>query len=237
MTFVFLTVGVVLCIAFLTKRTAKVTLNVAFLKAVTSVCFILTGLFAFVGNDACPKIVGALVATAGVWGLLGDIALDLKYVFKKYEESYLTAGFSSFLVGHIFYCFAMYFIYGFIPLAFVGAAIVGVLSFLFVFICEPIIKVKFSKYKPITAAYNGVLGFTAGLAISYAVKTSFALSAVLMAIGFILFALSDAVLAGLYFSVDEKKRVKRSDIILNHALYYSAQFIIAVSLFFVEGIK
>lgn len=235
MTFVFLGIGVLICIAFLTKRTAKVTLNVAFLKAVTSMCFILTGQFAFVSNENCPRIVGALVAVAATWGLLGDIALDLKYVFKKYEESYLTAGFSSFLVGHIFYCLAMYFIYGFSAKAFIIAGIVCVVITIFILFSERLLKLKFGKFKPITIIYMIVLNFTVGLSVGYVNSTNYAVSAVIMAIGFILFIMSDAVLSGIYFSIDEKKRSKRSDIVLNHALYYAAQFTIGVSLFFIKG--
>lgn len=154
MSFVFLGIGVVLCVAFLTKRTAKVTLNVAFLKAVTSMCFILTGQFAYVSNENCPRIVGALVAVAAVWGLLGDIALDLKYVFKKYEESYLNAGFSSFLVGHVFYCLAMYFIYGFSAKAFIIAAVICVLLTVFILFSERLLKLEYGKFKPITIIYD-----------------------------------------------------------------------------------
>ncbi len=235
MTFVFLCIGILLCIVFLTKRTAKVSLNVAFLKAVTSVCFILTGLFAFVANDNCPKMVGALVAVAGVWGLLGDIALDLKYVFKKYEESYLKAGFSSFLVGHIFYCFAMYFVYGFSAQALIIAAIICVLITIFILFSERLLKLKFGKFKLITIIYMIVLNFTVGLSVGYVNSTSYSVSSVIMAVGFILFIMSDAVLSGIYFSLDEKKKSKRSDIVLNHALYYAAQFTIGVSLYFIKG--
>lgn len=235
MTFVFLGIGIVLCIIFLSKRTTKVSLSVAFLKAVTSMCFILTGLFAFVANENCPKIVGALVAVAAVWGLLGDIALDLKYVFKKYEEQYLNAGFSCFLVGHIFYCFAMYFVYGFSLKAVVIGLIITALIMIFIAFSEPLLKVKYGKFKPITMLYMTVLSFTTGLSVGYVNSTDYDLFAVIIAIGFILFILSDAVLSGLYFSLDEKKRSKRSDIILNHALYYAAQFTIGVSLYFIKG--
>ena len=235
MNFVFLGIGLVLCVIFLSKRTAKVSLSVAFLKAVTSMCFILTGLFSFVANDNCPKIVGALVAVAAAWGLLGDIALDLKYVFKKYEEQYLNAGFSCFLVGHIFYCFAMYSVYGFMPKAYIIGVVIAALIMVFISFSEPLLKVKYGKFKPITMIYMAVLSFTTGLSVGYVNATDYDLFAVIIAVGFILFILSDAVLSGIYFSLDEKKRKKRSDIVLNHALYYAAQFTIGISLYFIKG--
>ncbi len=234
MAYVFLVVGIAITIVFLSKRTARVTLNVAFLKSVASMCFILTGLFGFVGNENCPRIVGALVAAGAAWGMLGDIALDLKYVFKKYEESYLTAGFSSFLVGHIFYSAAMINIFGFEKLPAIVALAVAIGSCVFVLISEPLLKVKYGKFKRITALYMTVLGATVGLSIGYAISTGFDVSAILLAIGFFLFIASDAVLAGLYFSLDSKKRTHRPDIILNHFLYYAAQFTIAISLNFIK---
>lgn len=232
--YIFLCLGIIITIVFLTKRTAKVTLNVAFLKSVASMCFILTGLFSFVGNESCPRIVGALVAVGAAWGMLGDIALDLKYIFKKYEESYLTAGFGSFLVGHIFYSAAMVNIYGVDKMPVIFACVVALVSLLFVMISEPLLKVKYGKFKKITALYMTVLGATVGLSIGYAISTGFDVSAILLAVGFLLFLASDAVLAGLYFSLDSKKRVHRPDIVLNHSLYYAAQFTIAISLSFIK---
>lgn len=187
-----------------------------------------------VENDACPKIIGALVATAGVWGLLGDIALDLKYVFKKYEKEYLKAGFSSFGVGHIFYIIALVILFGFNKFAFIGAAAIMAFCVAFVFISEKLLKLQYGKFKSISVCYIIVLGFVFGLSVMYAIL-SFSAASLMLAIGFALFLLSDVVLSGLYFGATEKERTSRPAIILNHLLYYSAQFIIALSLLFIEG--
>ncbi len=232
MTYVFLGLGIVLLIAFVSKRTARVTLQVAFLKAVVSVCFILTGLFAMVDNPDCPKIVGALVAAGGVWGLLGDIALDLKYVFTKYEKEYLNAGFSCFGVGHIFYIGALYINFGFNFKAFVGAFVAGLVCVAVVFISQPLMKLNYRGYKKITVVYMFILGYVYGLSSGYAIF-DYSLPALIITIGFILFLASDLFLSGLYFGTTEKKRTSRPAIILNHLLYYSAQFVIAISLLFI----
>ena len=232
MTYVFLCLGIVLLIAFVSKRTARVTLQVAFLKAVVSVCFILTGLFAMVDNPDCPKIVGALVAAGGVWGLLGDIALDLKYVFAKYEKEYLNAGFSCFGVGHIFYIGALYINFGFNLKAFVGAFVAGLVCVAVVFISQPLMKLNYRGYKKITVVYMFILGYVYGLSSGYAIFDH-SLPALIITIGFILFLASDLFLSGLYFGTTEKKRTSRPAIILNHLLYYSAQFVIAISLLFI----
>ena len=232
MTYAFLGLGIVLLVAFVSKRTARVTLQVAFLKAVVSVCFILTALFAMAENPDCPKIVGALVAAGGVWGLLGDIALDLKYVFTKYEKEYLKAGFSSFGVGHIFYISALYINFGFNLKAFIGAIAAGLVCVAIVFVAKPLMKLDYRGYKKITAIYMFILGYVYGLSSGYAIF-DYSLPALIFSVGFILFLASDIFLSGLYFGTTEKKQTSRPAIILNHLLYYAAQFVIAVSLLFV----
>lgn len=233
MTYVFLVLGAILVLIFVSKRTAKVTLKLAFLKAVASVCFILTSLFAMVENPDCPKIVGALVATGGVWGLLGDIALDLKYVFKSHEKEYLNAGFSSFGVGHIFYIAALYINFGFNLKAFIGAIAAGLVCVAIVFLAKPIMKLNYRGFRNITIVYMFVLGYVYGLASGYAIF-DYSLPALIFTIGFILFLASDIFLSGLYFGQTEKKRTSRPAIVINHLLYYAAQFTVAVALLFIK---
>ncbi len=232
MTYISLIIGVLFFLVFISKRTAKVTLQVAFVKAIASVCFISTTLFAMVENESCPKIVGALVAIGGVWGLLGDIALDLKYVFKKYEKEYLCAGFSSFGIGHIFYISALYINFGFNLKAFIGAICAGLVCVAIVFIAQPLMKLNYRGFKKITTAYMFILGYVYGLSSGYAIF-DFSIPALLFTIGFILFLASDIFLSGLYFGTTEKKQTSRPAIVLNHILYYSAQFVIAVTLLYI----
>lgn len=234
MTYLFLILGAIFVGIFVSKRTAKVTLHIAFLKAVASVCFIITGLFAMVENSECSKLTGALVAVGGVWGLLGDIALDLKYVFKKYEKEYLTAGFSCFGIGHIFYICAMFFAFGFNKLATIGGVLVSLVSIASVFLLEPVLKLNYNGFKKVTATYMAVLGFVVGLAVGYAIY-DFSIAALLMGIGFLLFILSDVFLSGLYFGSTEKERTSRTSIVLNHLSYYVAQFFVAASLLFIKA--
>ncbi len=234
MTYCFLCLGIISVIVFLTKRTSKVTLNVAFMKAIASTLFITTGVMAMSENSGCPKFTGALVAVAGVWGAFGDIALDLKYVFKKYEKEYLKAGFTSFGVGHIFYSAAIIFTFGFISKAFITAVVCAVICFLSVYITTPVLKLQYGRFKLVSAFYMMVLGFVLGLSLGYAVF-AYSFATLMIAIGFVLFFLSDVVLSGIYFGNTEKKRTSRPSIIINHVLYYGAQFTIAMSLLFIKG--
>lgn len=233
MTYLFLILGALLVLVFVSKRTARVTLKLAFLKAVASVCFILTSLFAMVENPDCPKIVGALVAAGGVWGLLGDIALDLKYVFTSHEKEYLNAGFSSFGIGHLFYIAALYIYFGFNLKVFIGAIVAGLVCVVIVFLAKPIMKLDYRGFRNITIVYMFVLGYVYGVASGFAIF-EYSLPALIFTIGFILFLASDIFLSGLYFGQTEKKRTSRPAIIINHLLYYGAQFTIASALLFLE---
>ncbi len=232
MIYIFLVIGLIFTTIFISKRTSKVTLYVAFIKAVSSVCFILTGLFAMVENPDCPKLIGALVAAGGVWGVLGDIALDLKYVFKKYEEQYLNAGFSSFGVGHFFYMAALICAFGVNKMAIIFGVIGIVLNIIFVYIGKPLLKVNIGKFKPVTISYMSVLGFVHGMSVGYAVF-DFSVAKLILAIGFTMFFISDLLLSGLYFGSTNKQKTSRIVIVFNHIFYYSAQFIIAISLLFI----
>ena len=62
--------------------------------------------------------------------------------------------------------------------------------------------------------------------------TKFKLSAwIVMSVGALLFLLSDLVLSGMYFG--ENKNTK-GNIILNHTLYYAAQFCMAATILFIK---
>ena len=79
MGYLFFVIGIVAIIIFLIKRTAKFTTDVVAIKSVASMGFILSGLFFFINNEACPDYLGAFTVGGACFGMLGDIDLDLKY--------------------------------------------------------------------------------------------------------------------------------------------------------------
>ena len=96
-------------------------------------------------------------------------------------------------------------------------------------------KLEYGKFKKITILYTSILCMTLGFAGGYTITENYTLHSVLLNIGFALFVLSDAFLAGLYFSKKEKDRTNRTAIVLNHLTYFAAQYIIALSLAFYRG--
>ena len=102
-----------------------------------------------------------------------------------------------------------------------------------VFLAKPIMKLNYRGFRNITIVYMFVLCYVYGLASGYAIF-DYSLPALIFTIGFILFLASDIFLSGLYFGQTEKKRTSRPAIVINHLLYYAAQFTVAVALLFIK---
>ena len=235
MGYLFLILGFAATVIFLVKRTAKVTIDVVAIKSLASMGFILSAIFFFIDNEACPENLGAFTIGGACFGMLGDIVLDLKYTRLNDADRCTSFGFWSFLIGHIFYSIAMVSAYG-IELTNIICVGIGIVAGIIIAVAtEKVMKLEYGKFKKITILYTSVLCMTLGFAGGYTITESYTLHSVLLNIGFALFVLSDAFLAGLYFSKKEKDRTNRTAIVLNHATYYAAQYIIALSLAFYRG--
>lgn len=233
--YIFGGVGIIATILFLTKRTAIVTTDVVAVKSLASMGFILSGVFFFVTNNNCTDWLGAFTVGGACFGMLGDIVLDLKYTKLGDSDRCTKLGFWAFLIGHIFYSVAMVSAYKF-GLINIVCVVIGVVSGIVIAILtEKIVKLNYGKFKAITILYTAVLCMTLGFAGGFALSEKYSMHTLLLNIGFVLFVLSDAFLAKLYFSDNEKDRTSRVSIVLNHATYYAAQYIIALSLAFYRG--
>lgn len=235
MGYLFFVIGIVAIIIYLIKRTAKVTTDVVAIKSVASMGFILSGLFFFINNEACPDFLGAFTVGGACFGMLGDIVLDLKYSKLNDADRCTNLGFWSFLIGHIFYSVAMVSVYG-VELTNIICVAIGIIAGIIIaIVTEKVMKLEYGKFKKITILYTAVLCMTLGFAGGYTITESYTLHSVLLNIGFALFVLSDAFLAELYFSKKEEDRTNRTAIVLNHLTYFAAQYIIALSLAFYRG--
>ena len=199
------------------------------IKGFTSLCFIFTALFSFVGNPDCPGYLGALTVTGACFGLIGDIVLDLKYLYKADADKYLNTGFISFLIGHLFYSAGLIYTYGFNIYVFGFTALCVVCGVLFALGAEKVLKLNYGKFKLITVLYTTVLNSAFGLAFAYAVVKPCA-HTIVYTVGMFLFFVSDGILSRTYFSVNEKDHNSRVAVVLNHSTYFAAQFLIAISL-------
>ena len=226
--YICLALGLISTVVFLCQRKPEVTIKVLLFKTVASVFFILTSFSAFYVNETCNKALALLFFAGAVCGLLGDIWLDAKYIFKSEERTLLYSGFISFLIGHLFFIAGMFITYGVTKLSLICGVVGALIAPVSCVLTEKVLKADFGKDKLISMVYTGVLMLTTGISLAIAIENNFDASSLVRFIGMVLFLGSDAVLAKVYFCEGQNTRV---NVVINHALYYSAQFALATSLF------
>ena len=229
--FVIAAAGLAALIWYVKEKLAGFTVKELMLKTLVSCLFIGTALAA---QAVSGSRFGYFVLFGLVCGLMGDVWLDLKFVYPDDNDIYSFAGFKSFLIGHIFYIGGEIYLYADFskPLYLIVPVILSVAVGFAVVLLAPVMKLEYGKFKKISMIYAmflfGTVFFSGSLALMYGFSDT-ALN--LMFIGGILFAASDLVLSGTYFGTGKDRPV---DIILNYATYYPAQFVIAFSLLFAK---
>ncbi len=203
-----------------------------FAKALASVGFIALGL-AGLFNGVKDVQAAVFIILGLVMGLIGDIVLDMKVIYrgKAEEPVYLTGGMVSFGMGHIFYFTAICLLLGasVVNGALIGVclAVAAVASFAMVIGGEKFMGFKFGKFTIHSIVYAFMLIFMSAFSIGCCIimkNTKMAL----FAAGMILFLLSDVVLTQMYFG---GRPADKSLCVINHVLYYAAQICIAASVF------
>ena len=207
-------------------RYKKGGISALYAKAAASLCFISTAFAATSANRDNIQF-GLWVAFGLILGMVGDIWLDLKWIYLQDKDSYLYSGFISFLLGHICFNVAIYKSYRFTGKTLAVSIGVSLLIAIGNILTEKLMKNHFGKFKFIVFLYTFFLALTMVSAIIAAIATGFEKVWVVMAVGGVLFTLSDAVLSGMYFA--ENKNTK-FNIFLNHILYYAAQFTMAATI-------
>ena len=222
-------IGMVLLGVFLHLRVNGDRKKAVFVKALVSIFFLLTLLTgSLAAGDNADWIYTALLAGGLSLGLLGDIWLDLKYIYTQDSDFWTFAGFFVFMTGHIFYFAAVIYKHGIVnPLALLFAIISAIGTVIFLAVTEKPTKMNYGKFKAITFVYGAILVAMFALCLNTALFDEGKNAGILlMTIGGGLFVLSDLILSGTYFG---NKGVKKLDVITNHTTYYLAQYCIAAS--------
>lgn len=225
-----LIIGVLATVVFLVLRVKRGGIAALYAKAVASLCFIATAIAATNENRLFLDF-GSFMLFGLVFGLLGDVWLDLKWIYLQDKDSYLYSGFIFFLLGHICFVTAAFKVGPYteksVLVAFAAALVIAVVALLM----EKPLKMHYGKFKWIIFLYSFMLSLTMTMAMTLAFATRFQMMWVVMSVGGLLFLLSDLVLSGMYFA--EGKNTK-FNVILNHSLYYAAQFIMAATVLFAK---
>lgn len=228
--YVVLAIGLIVSFVFCFQRRLGFSVKNVIFKLVSSLCFLLTAIFALIYNQKA-HIYGSLIVMGGILGLVGDILLDLKGVYNKEKDVYLKGGFFAFLIGHIFYfgsviyCSSMkwYVALGCAALSFVVSGITVSL--------EKPMKVKYGEYKMIVFLYTAFLTMTLLCSVAAMLMNHLQKGLILLTVGSLAFLLSDVILSGTFFG---EGKDKPHDYFINHFLYYAGQYLIAASVMFVD---
>ena len=217
-------IGAFFLVAFLLKCKDKRSVTGVFLKNATSIFFILTAVCGIVKNSASWKY-GLLIVVGLVFGMLGDIYLDQKWVYPKDMKQYLYAGFICFGIGHLFYIPALVMTAHISMKLMIIPVIVGVAVAVGNLLLEKPMKQKFGQYKAIVTVYSFILAAMVATAVVAAFVSKHP-AFIVYAIGSVLFLVSDLVLSPMYFG--EGKNTP-TNFIVNHVTYYLGQYMIAFS--------
>ncbi|MCR4951395.1 MAG: lysoplasmalogenase [Solobacterium sp.] len=215
-------IGFVLQILFIKVEHEEKYVLADILKGSASLMFVIIGWLAYTRvNNPFNK----LFFYGLIFGMTGDILLNLRFVFKKNGQKIFLAGILAFLIGHILYLFALLpqarapWLYYFAAAGALAAA--GLLIYIF-----KTMDVKLA-FKIFGVFYLGAVFIMSAIAIGIAIFIPNTRS-LIYAIGAVLFTASDVVLIFNTFSGVTKFSMR----ITNLLLYYMGQILIAVSLFY-----
>ena len=228
---ILMSIAVLLMAYFLYERIKGYSVKATIIKALVSLLFISVASISFIYKGY--HILSVFVILGGLLGLLGDIWLEQKCVYKEDDKIYTYAGFIAFGVGHILYIAGMFleFYHDGNAFNFIIPLLVSIAFAFIVLFMEKPLKLKYGNLKWIVFLYSVLLAANASCSMSLLILNQFQpVGLIILFIGGVSFILSDLILSGTYFGIGKDRPI---DSILNISVYYISQFLIAFSLFFI----
>lgn len=192
------------------------------LKGTASLMFVLLGVFLITSKIT---MYGDLILKGLVFGMFGDILLNLRYLVPKQKESSVFGlGVLSFIVGHIFYIAA---------LVDLGGTGILLYSLIFTIIISVVVVLLMKKHIPIEKKYIRVCSYIyiivvvamLSSAISLILVKGYSFKHSSFLVGSLLFLISD--IFTVYYSFAKQSNLQKA---LNLYIYYLAQILIALTL-------
>jgi uncharacterized membrane protein YhhN len=193
------------------------------LKALASVSFVFMGLSGALGKEFNGIYLSLLLGLT--LGLVGDILLDLKMMYKQDYSHYLNLGFISFALGHLAY-FSAFCCVNRGAFNIIISILVGAIFACLSYLLFKKIKLNTKGFTPQVLGYSSLLAFT----VTYGWLTCFNNQAfIITSLGLTFILISDMILAFVYFKEGNENKIL---VFFNHLIYYLGQIIIALSIFF-----
>ncbi len=235
---------VILCVAlattFIVFRILKGGFLALGLKALASFGLVVSGMVALIVSDATTqaKWVIGLITIGLLFGMIGDIVLDLKVMYPDKDKIYLNSGMLSFAIGHVFYIVALsilvdvYIIDYNSTIAVFGCIVpilismgVAILLTIGITLSSKSMGLDFGAFKWQTVGYTFMLSLSTVYSLVLAIMGG---GYWLAFIALLLFFASDIVLSFQYFG---GKIANKTLIGVNHGLYYAAQILLVALVF------
>ena len=197
-------------------------------KTIASFTFVMTAIFGLMAVKDLEIANFVLVVLGLLAGMVGDIVLELKVIYK--DNSYLPYGMIAFGFGHIFYFSSICFfakdmgVETTLPMIIAFSAGI-VLTAITLLTASKMMKLNFGEFLPHTIFYTFILTFVTVFAVAIGISIPMIL---IMALGLALILVSDLVLSMQYFGGKEDSKLLH---ILNHSIYYLGQIAIVVFIF------
>ncbi len=229
-----LIIGILLLGVFLYFRVKEKRLIAVIIKGCVSLMFIATGVIAWLTSKNPNNMFGLFVIIGLVFGLAGDVLLDLKYMSQSKEHLFTVLGFLAFAACHICFTsglFIHFFNFNANPFFLIVPALVTALLVVITLLMEKFTMIRYKEMKPYVILYGIFLFFAVCIYMSTCIQTTWSNPTLfIMFGGLVAFMLSDLILNNTYFASGFNTP---AFIISNHLLYYAGQFAIAVALFFI----
>lgn len=189
------------------------------LKGLASLCFVIFGILSSI--QTLDMEFAKLVKIGLLLGLIADVMLNLRFVFKKKGKLVFLVGILVFLVGHLMYLCALIPNCLNVELALIVGALLSVVILIWIFS-----KIEAQKaFKIFGVFYIGTITIMNAVAFKVLLEST-RTGNLIFAIGALSFLISDIVLILNTFG----KQTKFSLRITNLSFYYIGQLLIALSL-------
>jgi len=215
-------VGMTLQGIFIVTEHKEQYVKAVILKGAAAAIFCCIGFMAM--TSAQNLSFASLICIGLAFGALGDVFLNLRFVFPKNGQKLFLVGVAEFLTGHILYLAALMPLSENLAVCLVLGALAAAALLAWIF---KTLTVKLA-FKIFGVLYIGAIVLMTAVAIGNVITAPVLTSAWMHAVGAVLFTLSDIVLIFNTFGPEQKYSLR----ITNLTLYYLGQLLIASSLFF-----
>jgi len=217
-------IGFAIQIDFILVENKKKYIPAVILKGSAALVFIIIGVLSM--QLASNQSFARLVVIGLLLGGVGDVLLNLRFVFEKSGQKIFLMGIAAFLSGHIMYLAALILLSNNLLVSLICGVVAAALLLRWIF--GKIGEVQ-KAFKIFGYVYIGAIVLMTAVAIGNLISNPGSTSAQLYVIGAMFFTASDVIMIFNTFGGTQKFSMRAA----NLSLYYLGQLLIAISLQFI----